>query len=69
MTNPFDRDDDQFRVLVNDRGQHSLWPEFADVPPGWVVVHGPALRPACLEYVEEHWLDITPLSSRDLAVS
>lgn len=33
--NPFDDPDATFLVLVNDEGQHSLWPAFADVPDGW----------------------------------
>jgi len=26
MTNPFETEDGEFCVLVNDEGQHSLWP-------------------------------------------
>ncbi|MFE3386017.1 MbtH family protein [Streptomyces anulatus] len=62
-TNPFD-DDAAFRVLRNDEDQHSLWPEFATVPTGWRVVHGPADRAACLAYVEENWTDLRPASLR-----
>jgi MbtH protein len=62
MTNPFDNPDGTFKVLVNDEGQHSLWPDFADVPAGWVVVHGPADRQACLDYVEANWTDMRPKS-------
>ncbi|MDT0308389.1 MbtH family protein [Streptomyces sp. DSM 44917] len=62
MSNPFDDAEGVFTVLVNDEGQHSLWPEFAEVPPGWTVVHGPAGRAACLEYVEAHWTDMRPRS-------
>lgn len=69
MTNPFDRDDVEFRVVVNEAGQHSLWPEFTEVPSGWVPVFGPAQRTDCLDYVDEHWQDITPLVDQDLAVS
>lgn len=69
MTNPFDRDDIGFRVVVNELGQHSLWPEITDVPRGWVAVFGPADRPECLEYVEQHWQDITPTVEHDLAAS
>lgn len=61
MTNPFDDDDAMFRVLVNEANQHSLWPEFADVPQGWVAVFGPATKAECSDYVTEHWLDITPV--------
>lgn len=69
MTNPFDREDGTFRVVVNERGQHSLWPEFTDVPGGWVSVYGPGGRQACLDYVEQHWQDITPLREQELAAS
>jgi MbtH protein len=37
MANPFDDNDGTFLVLVNAEGQHSLWPSFAPVPPGWDV--------------------------------
>ncbi|RSM89582.1 MbtH family protein [Kibdelosporangium aridum] len=62
MTNPFDDQDGTFKVLVNDEGQHSLWPDFADVPAGWNVVHGPAARQECLDYVESNWTDMRPNS-------
>jgi len=65
MTNPFDDEDGTYAVLVNARGQHSLWPALADTPAGWTPVHGPAGRAACLEYVNAHWTDLRP---RDLAV-
>ncbi|MFD4636177.1 MbtH family protein [Lentzea sp. NPDC058436] len=62
MTNPFDNPDGSFFVVVNDEGQHSLWPEFADVPAGWTVVHGAADRASCLEYVTANWTDMRPRS-------
>jgi MbtH protein len=62
MTNPFDNNDGTFKVLVNDEGQHSLWPEFADVPAGWTTVHGPDSRQSCLDYVEQNWTDMRPKS-------
>ncbi|MFE4694823.1 MULTISPECIES: MbtH family protein [Streptomyces] len=64
MTNPFDDPHTQHRVLVNDEGQHALWPSFAAVPAGWDEAFGPAEHAACLEYVEVHWTDITPRSAR-----
>jgi uncharacterized protein YbdZ (MbtH family) len=60
MTNPFDTPDGTFSVLVDDEGRHSLWPSFAGVPAGWTVVHGPATRDACVEYVNTHWTDMRP---------
>jgi MbtH protein len=61
-TNPFDDDTLEHYVLVNDEGQHSLWPAFAEVPAGWTVVHGAASRRSCLDHVEEHWTDMRPTS-------
>ncbi|MGX1488647.1 MULTISPECIES: MbtH family protein [Streptomyces] len=61
-TNPFDDDEGRFLVLVNDEGQHSLWPSFAEVPGGWVVVFGEGSRQACLDYVDAHWTDLRPRS-------
>jgi MbtH protein len=71
MPNPFDDTDGRFLVLVNDEGQHSLWPVFAEVPAGWTVVFGadtpedgePGVdRAAALDYVEQHWTDMRPRS-------
>jgi MbtH protein len=65
MTNPFDDTNGRFHVLVNDEGQHSLWPSFAAVPAGWTIAFGEHTRDACVSYVEEHWTDLRPKSLRD----
>ncbi|MBV9450343.1 MAG: MbtH family protein [Streptosporangiaceae bacterium] len=62
MTNPFDDENGEFLVLVNDEEQHSLWPVFAEVPAGWRTVCGPASRQDCLDYVEANWTDMRPRS-------
>ncbi len=64
-SNPFDDEDGIFLVLVNDEEQHSLWPEFKDVPSGWRVVFGPAGRAEALDYVDQNWTDLRPKSLRD----
>ncbi|KOV15550.1 hypothetical protein ADK90_30585 [Streptomyces sp. XY413] len=64
-SNPFDDADGRFYVLVNDEGQHSLWPSFAEVPAGWRIVFGEESRQLCLEYVEANWTDLRPQSLRD----
>ena len=61
-TNPFDNTDGSFLVLVNDEGQHSLWPASFDVPAGWTVAHPADTHAACLAYVEAHWTDMRPRS-------
>ena len=62
MTNPFEDQNGSYVVLINDEGQHSLWPVFADIPAGWNKAHGPDNRQACLDYVETHWTDMRPKS-------
>ncbi|GAA1293383.1 MbtH family protein [Saccharothrix xinjiangensis] len=62
MTNPFDDQDAEFLVLVNEERQHSLWPASIAVPAGWEVAHGPDARAACLEHIETHWTDLRPAS-------
>jgi MbtH protein len=62
VANPFEDDNAEYHVLVNDEGQHSLWPAFAEIPAGWRSVHGAAARQECLDYVNEHWTDMRPRS-------
>jgi MbtH protein len=62
MGNPFDDENGTFFVLVNDEGQHSLWPTFIDVPEGWQVVFGEDTRQACFDYIEMKWTDMRPKS-------
>nr|QEO74093.1 mbtH-like protein [uncultured bacterium] len=62
MTNPFDDDNGRFHALVNDEGQFSLWPAFAEVPQGWRIVFGENTREACLAHIEANWTDMRPLS-------
>ncbi|MEH3154325.1 MAG: MbtH family protein [Gordonia paraffinivorans] len=63
--NPFDDANGTFVVLINDEGQHSLWPTFATVPTGWTIVFGGpdgTSRDDCLEYVSTSWTDLRPRS-------
>ncbi|MER7544126.1 MbtH family protein [Actinomadura sp.] len=62
MSNPFEDPDGTYLVLVNDEGQHSLWPSFAEVPAGWTVAKDEDTREACLDYISENWTDMRPKS-------
>jgi MbtH protein len=62
VTNPFEDADALYLVLVNDEGQHSLWPEAIEVPNGWTTVFGAAARQECLDYVGQNWTDMRPKS-------
>ncbi|MCL7382556.1 MbtH family NRPS accessory protein [Streptomyces sp. 35G-GA-8] len=61
-SNPFDDPDGKYLVLINEEGQHSLWPEFAEVPQGWSVALPAADRPSAVAYVNTHWTDMRPRS-------
>lgn len=67
MSNPFEDPDGSFLVLVNDEGQHSLWPAFAERPEGWTVALGESPRADALAYVEAHWTDMRPRGLRAAA--
>ncbi|MEU7582042.1 MbtH family protein [Streptomyces sp. NPDC041068] len=67
MSNPFDDQDGTFLVLVNDEGQHSLWPAFAQRPQGWQVALDEGPRDAALAFIEENWTDMRPRSLREAA--
>lgn len=62
MTNPFEKEDQQFLVLVNDEGQYSLWPDFKTIPNGWIAVGPHGSRKECLEWIEANWTDMRPKS-------
>lgn len=60
--NPFEDPGGTYHVLVNDEGQHSLWPTFAELPAGWSVALAAADRQTALDYVTTHWTDMRPTS-------
>jgi len=61
MTNPFEDENAQYLVLVNDEGQHSLWPQFRQVPDGWTSVMSGG-RKDCVDWIDIHWTDMRPRS-------
>ena len=65
MYNPFENENKQYIVLINEEEQYSLWPQSIDVPSGWVRVFGPERKEACGQYIEENWRDMRPRSLRE----
>ncbi|GAB2858133.1 MbtH family protein [Actinoallomurus bryophytorum] len=63
--NPFEDESSTYRVLVNDERQYSLWPASIKVPAGWSVVVDGATRKVCLDYIDQHWIDMRPQSLRE----
>ena len=65
VSNPFDDEDADFHVLVNDEDQFSLWPAFVKVPDGWSVVLRESPRGDCMDYINTNWTDLRPRSLRE----
>ncbi|EJN01799.1 MbtH family NRPS accessory protein [Herbaspirillum sp. YR522] len=61
----FDRDDTNFRVLVNHEEQYSLWPDYKSVPGGWRDTGVSGNRAHCLQHIESVWVDMRPRSLRE----
>ena len=48
----------------NHEEQYSIWPADREVPLGWKAVGKQGTRQECLDYIEEVWTDMRPLSLR-----
>ncbi len=62
MTNPFDDEESDFLVLVNQEGQYSLWPSHLDIPAGWTATGPRGRRQVCLDWIDQNWTDMRPAS-------
>jgi MbtH protein len=59
-----DGDDRAYRVVVNHEEQYSIWFADREPPAGWREVGKQGPRKECLDYINEVWTDIRPLSLR-----
>jgi len=64
MTSVFDREDIIFQVVVNHEEQYSIWPDYKEIPKGWRKAGKSGYKKECLNYIEEVWTDMRPLSLR-----
>ena len=51
-------------MVINHEEQYSIWPADRENPPGWTDAGKPGTRQECLDYIEEVWTDMRPLSLR-----
>jgi MbtH protein len=51
-------------VVVNDEEQYSIWRDHKSVPDGWRAVGKRGPKAECLQYIENVWTDMRPLSLR-----
>ncbi|MCA8171543.1 MbtH family NRPS accessory protein [Burkholderia gladioli] len=54
-------------VVVNHEAQYSIWPAHRELPGGWKRVGEAGSKQACLDYIDETWTDMRPLSLRTQA--
>ncbi|MGH9348639.1 MAG: MbtH family protein [Vicinamibacterales bacterium] len=57
----------QYRVVVNDEEQFSIWPAAKRIPAGWRDAGKQGLRTECLEHIRTVWTDMRPRSVRAAA--
>ncbi len=54
----------KYAVVINHEEQYSIWPADKEVPAGWKAIGKTGSKRACLDYIEEVWTDMRPLSLR-----
>lgn len=57
-------DSGTYLVVVNVEEQYSIWPMDKNIPAGWSAVGKQGHKSDCLQYIEEVWTDMRPLSLR-----
>jgi MbtH protein len=53
-----------YTVVVNHEEQYSIWFAGREIPKGWREVGKTGSKKECLDYIEEVWTDMRPLSVR-----
>lgn len=59
-----EEDDMTYTVVMNHEEQYSIWPTGRDLPNGWREAGKSGTKAECLAYIDEHWVDMRPLSLR-----
>ncbi len=56
-----------YKVVVNDEEQYSIWPADRENAPGWHDAGFTGPKDACLAHISAVWTDLRPRSVRDRA--
>jgi MbtH protein len=60
-----EREDTQiYRAVMNHEEQYSIWFADRELPNGWSDTGKVGTKKECLDYIEEVWTDMRPLSLR-----
>jgi len=64
MASDEQEDTRQYTVVINHEEQYSIWLTGKQIPAGWRSVGKEGLKADCLQYIDEVWVDMRPLSLR-----
>ena len=53
-----------YKVVMNHEEQYSIWPVEQENALGWSDANKQGSKSECLEYIEQVWTDMRPLSLR-----
>lgn len=53
-----------YNVVINHEEQYSIWPVDREIPLGWKTAGKSGPKKECLDYINEVWTDMRPLSLR-----
>lgn len=53
-----------YKAVVNHEEQYSIWLASKDLPQGWHDAGKTGTKQECLQFIEEVWTDMRPLSLR-----
>lgn len=54
-----------YRVVINDEEQYSIWPVGRENAPGWRDAGFSGGKDECLAHIQEVWTDLRPRSVRE----
>ena len=65
MSQTDDDDTTVYKVVINHEEQYSIWPADRETPLGWRDAGKSGTKQVCLDYIQEVWTDMRPLSLRN----
>ena len=60
----FDDESLQYKVVMNEEEQYSIWWSDREIPLGWKNEGKIGTKQECLDHIETVWTDMRPLSLR-----
>ena len=54
----------KYTAVLNHEEQYSIWPVEKELPPGWRATVVSGTKQECLDYINQVWTDMRPLSLR-----